>query len=117
MDAGTIIALVAMLVTLFGAGIKYVDRFRSNRKEAIETAKKQSTVDVERDSIVVRGAEGALILMEKTMKTASDECEKRIQDLEEENAELRCQVAEMRDEIKELKTEMKELTIRMRRVE
>lgn len=117
LDAGTVIALAAMLITLFGAGIKYIDRMHVKRKDAIETAKKQSTVDVERDSIVVRGAEGALLLMEKTLKVANDECDKRIKELEEENADLRCQITDVREELRDLKQEMKNLTIRVRRVE
>lgn len=117
MDGATLIALAAMLITLFGALLKYVDRVRAKRKEDIEKAKKQSTVGAERDSIVVRGAEGALLLMEKTLKTANDECEKRIAELEEENTDLKCQLAGIKEEFKELKQEMRELTIRVRRVE
>lgn len=113
MDASTIIALAAMLITLFGASIKYIDRWRAKRHDAIENAKKQANVDVERDSIVVRGAEGALILMEKTLKTANDECEKRISELEDENNDLKCQIVEMRNELKDLKNEMKALTKRV----
>lgn len=117
LDAGTVIALAAMLITLFGAAVKYIDRVHVKRKEANELAKKQSTVDVERDSIVVRGAEGALLLMEKTLKVANDECDKRILELEEENADLKCQLADIRQDFRELKQEMKDLTIRVRRVE
>jgi len=117
MDAGTLIALGAMLITLFGAAIKYVDRYRNHKKENFENAKKQANVDVERDSIVVRNSEGALLLMERTLKTANDECEKRIAELEEENADLKCQLATMREELRDLQQEMKELTIRVRRVE
>lgn len=117
MEPGTWIALGAMLISLFVAGVKYVDRLQSKRKESIEIAKKQSHIDVERDSIVVRGAEGALLLMEKTMNASSAECEKRIAEVEEENEELRCEVKELREELKTLRQEMKELTNRVRRVE
>jgi predicted RNase H-like nuclease (RuvC/YqgF family) len=113
MDGSTFIALGAMLITLFGATIKYIDRWRARRHEAIELAKKQSNLDVERDSIVVRGAEGALILMERTLKTANDECEKRISELEEENHDLKCQIVAMREELKALQEQVKNLTKRV----
>lgn len=117
MEAATWIALAAMLVSLFAAAIKYIDRAQAKRKERLELAKKQSHIDVERDSIVVRGAEGALLLMEKTLKTTSEECQKRIDEVEEENEDLRCEVKELRQEIRELKIEIKNLTNRVRRVE
>ena len=124
MEPGTWIALGAMLVSLFVAAVKYIDRLQAKRKEKIELAKKQSHVDVERDSIVVRGAEGALLLMEKTMNASSAECQKRIDELEEENEDLRCELREakeelraQREEITQLKNEMKELTNRIRKVE
>jgi len=117
MEAGTWIALGAMIISLFVAGVKYVDRLQTKRKEKIELAKKQAHVDVERDSIVVRGAEGALLLMERTLNTANAECEKRIDELEEENEALRCEVKELREELRQLRLEMKDLTNRVRRVE
>lgn len=131
LDAGTMIALGAMLIALFTAGIKYVDRVVQKRKESLVNFAKQSNVDVERDSIVVRGAEGALLLMEKTLKTASQECDKRISELEEENEDLRCQLSSVREdqseqrteirrqrtEISELKQELKELTLRVKKNE
>lgn len=110
MDASTIIALAAMLIALFGAVVKYIDRLRTKRREAIENAKKQANVDVERDSIVVRGAEGALILMERTLKTANDECEKRISELEDENNDLKCQIVAVREELKVVHEQLRELT-------
>lgn len=113
MDAGTIIALVAMLITLSGALIKYVDRRRQLNKEKLETTKKQFNADVERDSLIVRGAEGALILMEKTLKTANEECEKRINELEEENETLKCELTAVRNELQDLRQQMKELTRRV----
>lgn len=113
MDASTIIALAAMLITLFGASIKYIDRWRSKRHDAIENAKKQANVDVERDSIVVRGAEGALILMERTLKTANDECEKRISELEDENTDLKCRIVAMQEQLASVEQQLKELTKRV----
>lgn len=113
MDAGTIIALVAMLITLSGALIKYIDRRRQLNKEKLETTKKQFNADVERDSLIVRGAEGALILMEKTLKTANEECEKRINELEEENETLKCELTAVRNELQDLRQQMKELTRRV----
>jgi hypothetical protein len=116
-EPGTWIALGAMLISLFVAGVKYVDRLQSKRKEKLELAKKQSHIDVERDSIVVRGAEGALLLMEKTMNASNAECEKRIGELEEENEDLRCDLKEVREELRLVKQELKALTNRVRRVE
>lgn len=110
LEAGTAIALGAMLISLFGAGLKFIDRRRQLKKEQNELNKKQAISDVERDSIVIRGAEGALLLMEKTLKTANDECERRIKELEEEIDELRCANSNLKQELKELKSEMKELT-------
>lgn len=117
MEPGTYIALGAMLISLFAAGVKYIDRMQVKRREKLELAKKQSHVDVERDSIVVRGAEGALLLMEKTMNASSAECQKRITELEEENEDLRCDLKEVKEEMRVLKLEMKTLTNRVRRVE
>lgn len=117
MEPGTWIALGAMLVSLFAAAIKYIDRAQQKRKEKLELAKKQAHIDVERDSIVVRGAEGALLLMEKTLKTANEECQKRIDELEEENEELRCEMKELKEELRMMKNELNTLTNRVRRVE
>lgn len=124
MEPGTWIALGAMLVSLFVAGIKYIDRLQAKRKERIELAKKQSHTDVERDSIVVRGAEGALLLMEKTMNASNAECQKQIKELENENEDLRCDLKDVRNELREAREEMArmrleitELTNRVRRVE
>ncbi len=102
METGTLIALAAMLISLSAAVFKYLDRRKNLSKERLERAKKDLNADVERDSLVVRGAEGALLLMEKTMKTANDECEKRIDELEDENNHLQC-------ELKSVKTELREV--------
>jgi chaperonin cofactor prefoldin len=110
LEAGTLIALAAMLISLFGAAIKFIDRRRQLNKEKNELTKKQAVSDVERDSIVVRGAEGALLLMEKTLKTANDECEKRINELEEENADLRCKISDLKKEIEDLRSDLQKLT-------
>ena len=111
MEPGTIIALGAMLISLFGALFKYIDRRRQHTKEHNEDVKRYA--DVERDSIVVRGAEGALLLMEKTLKTANEECEKRINELEEENEALKCELTELRADMLNMKQQMKELTRRV----
>lgn len=123
-DVATLTALVAMIISVMAAGAKVIDRWRARRKELDDAAVKQTTIGAERDSIVVRGAEGALLLMEKTLQTANTECDKRIQELEEENDGLKCELMRIReenqairDEVKELKQEMKELTTRVRRVE
>jgi uncharacterized coiled-coil protein SlyX len=120
MEAGTIIALAAMLISLFLGSLKYLDRRSAKKKEQLQIYTKSSNADVERESIIVRGAEGALLLMEKTLKTANDECEKRIRELEEENNEQRCQIKELKEvvatqgqQINSLTTEMKELTRRV----
>ncbi len=110
LDAGTVIALGAMLISLFGALIKFIDRKRQINKEQKELNKKKSLADVERDSIVVRGAEGALLLMERTLKTSSEECEKRISELEEEITELKCENSTLRQELRDVKLELKALT-------
>lgn len=109
MEAGTAIALGAMLISLFLAVIKYADRRKTVRKEQLEIDKKKYNMDVERESFVVRGAEGALLLMEKTLKTANEECEKRINDLEEENDAQRCELAELREENREQKLELRQV--------
>lgn len=119
-EAGTLIALAAMIISLFLAVLKYADRRKTVKQEQLEKTKKQLNADVERDSIVVRGAEGALLLMEKTLKTANDECEKRINELEEENEHHRCEIKDLRTrleqalgEINEMQIAMKELTRRV----
>jgi hypothetical protein len=124
LDAGTLIALGAMLVSLFGAAIKFVDRRRQLKKEKIELDKKHAISDIERDSIVVRGAEGALLLMEKTLNTTNIECARRIAELEEEIVDLKCENSSLKDELKEVKKENLEfrhdlnaLNERMRRIE
>jgi uncharacterized coiled-coil protein SlyX len=109
MEAGTLIAGFAMLVSLFLAIIKYKERRSTVKKERIESDRKTYNMDVERESFVVRGAEGALLMMEKTLKTANDECEKRINELEEENAAQQCEITELREENKEQKLELKEV--------
>jgi chromosome segregation ATPase len=127
MEAGTLIALGAMVVSLFLAILKYLDRRKSAKQQLLEQTKKQLNADVERDSIIVRGAEGALLLMERTLKTSNDECQKRINELEEENDSQGCEIKELRQEnrehkaeikslrleLQELRTEMKELTRRV----
>lgn len=113
LDAGTLIALGAMMVSLFGALIKFIDRKRQLNKEKSELNKKNAISEVERDSIVVRGAEGALLLMERTLKTANDECERRITELEEEITDLKCENSNLRSELRELRTELKALTRRV----
>lgn len=127
MDAGTIVALGAMIISLFLAVLKFIDRRKVVRAQMLEESKRTLHADVERDSIVVRGAEGALLLMEKTLKTANDECQKRIEELEEDKEAQQCEIQELRDENKgqkqeirelrlelsELRSEMKELTRRM----
>lgn len=117
MDAGTLIALAAMLVALFGAAHKYIDRRRALKKEEIQKALQQSNMDVERDSIVVRGAEGALLLMEKAMKAASEDCDKKIKDLEEEILELRCENNSLKVELMDMKKVIRELEGRIRNME
>lgn len=109
-EAGTVIALAAMIISLFGAAVKFVDRKRQLNKEQKELNKKQAISEVERDSIVIRGAEGALLMMERTLKTASDECEKRITELEEEITDLRCENSNLKQELREVRTELRELT-------
>jgi septal ring factor EnvC (AmiA/AmiB activator) len=109
MEAGTIVALGAMLISLFLAVLKYVDRRKAVSKEKRDNDKRNYNMDVERESFVVRGAEGAFLLMEKTLKTANEECEKRINELEEENEAQRCEIAELREENKELKLEIREV--------
>lgn len=104
-DIGTFIALVAMVISVFGAAVKYIDRRRQIKKEQAELAKKKAISDVERDSIVIRGAEGALLLMERTLKTANEECDKRISELEEEITDLRCENSTLKMNIKELTVE------------
>jgi len=123
-DAGTVIALGAMLISLFGAAIKFLDRRKQLKKEESELNKKKAVADVERDSIVVRGAEGALLLMERTLKTANEECEKRINELEDEVVDLKCENSNLRQEVKDLRVEntefrkqFKELNERLRRIE
>lgn len=111
MEVGTLIALGAMVISLFGAVFKYIDRRRQNTKEHKNDVKRYA--DVERDSIVVRGAEGALLLMEKTLKTSNEECEKRIDELEEENEALKCELTELRQEVASVQKEMKELIRRV----
>lgn len=124
LDAGTIIALSAMLISFFGAVFKYIDRRRQLKKEQDELNKKKAISDVERDSIVVRGAEGALLLMEKTLKTANEECTKRIQELEEELNDLRCENSALKQDLKEMKNRERQtqrqldaLNDRLRRIE
>lgn len=131
MDVATLIALVGMVISILAAGAKIIDRHRANKKQQIEAATKNTTVGAERDSIVVRGAEGALLLMEKALHTATTECDKRIQELEEEIDELRCEnqrlrqearesrteISESKTEIRELKEELEKLTTRVRRIE
>jgi prefoldin subunit 5 len=113
LEAGTVIALGAMVISLFGAAIKFIDRRRQLKKEQKELDKKQAISDVERDSIVIRGAEGALLLMERTLKTANDECEKRINELEEENQGLRCEVSNLKQDLREVRNELRALTRRV----
>jgi chromosome segregation ATPase len=115
MDPATLIALAAMLVSLFGAAVKFVDRRRQLNKEKVELTKKQAISEVERDSIVVRGAEGALLLMERTLKTANEECEKRIRELEEDISDLRCENTTLKSELKQIQAEMDRLTKRIDR--
>jgi septal ring factor EnvC (AmiA/AmiB activator) len=124
LDAGTLIALGAMMVSLFGAAIKFIDRRRQINKEKTELNKKRAIADVERDSIVVRGAEGALLLMERTLKTANEECQRRIGELEEEISEFKCENSNLRQEVKDLqkentefKKQLQELNDRLRRIE
>lgn len=123
-DIGTLVALGAMLVSLFGAAVKFVDRRRQIKKEQLEINKKKAIADVERDSIVVRGAEGALLLMERTLKTANEECERRIDELEDEITDLKCENTNLRQEVKDLRKEnadfhrqLEELNNRLRRIE
>lgn len=116
MEVGTLIALGAMVISLFGAVIKFIDRRRQIKKEQKELNKQQAISQVERDSFVIRGAEGALLMMEKTLKTANEECEKHIKELEEENADLRCDIANLKVEMKELRGELNEVNIELRRM-
>ena len=109
MEAGTLIAFGAMLISLFLAVVKYRERRLTVKKEKLEIDKRNYNMDVERESFVVRGAEGALLMMERTLKTANDECEKRINELEEENAAQQCEMTELREENKEQKLELKEV--------
>lgn len=114
LDAATLIALGAMLVSLFGAAIKFIDRKRELNKQQNETIKKQAVSDVERDSFVVRGAEGALLLMEKTMKTTNEEYQKRITELEDEIVDLKCENTGLKLELKDMQTQLNALNDRMR---
>lgn len=110
MDTATLIALGALIISFAGALFKYIDRRRQLNREQLELTKKQFNADVERESFIVRGAEGALILMERTLKTANEECEKRINELEEENETLKCELIALRSELHDLRQQMKELT-------
>jgi predicted RNase H-like nuclease (RuvC/YqgF family) len=121
MEAGTVVALAAMLISLFLAVLKFVDRRKTVKAQLLEQTKKTMHADVERDSIIVRGAEGALLLMEKTLKTSNDECQKRIDELEEDKEAQACEIKELREEnqtqkieIKELRTEIAEMRKEMK---
>jgi hypothetical protein len=113
MEPATLVALAAMFISLFLAVLKYLDRRKTVKKEQLELTKKQLNADVERESIVIRGAEGALLLMEKTLNTTNIECERRINELEEENEAQRCEIKELRKELKDLQLELRELTRRV----
>jgi len=123
-DAGTIIALGAMLISALGALFKFIDRRRQLKKDKAAIDKKLAVADVERDSIVIRGAEGALLLMERTLKTANEECERRINELEEELSDLKCENTALKQELRDVRIEnsefrkqLHELNDRLRRIE
>ncbi len=113
MDVATLTALVAMVISVGTAIAKILERWKTRRKENVETIKRNANMDLERQSMTVKGAEGALLLMEKTLKITSEDCKNRTEQLEDENKDLRCEITRVRNENRDLNRRYNDMSDRV----
>lgn len=92
MELSVVIAGLSMLIAAvvgFVTLIRYLNERRTEKRELREQATKAKA---ERDSIAVKGAENALLVMERMLKLSSESEEK-----------LRCKVIELESTVEDLK--------------
>ncbi len=97
----TFLAYVASGISALAVGINIWQFLRKRKQENNELTDLSRKALAERDSIVVKGAEGALLMMEKMLNTATTEGDilrQRISTLEEEKRSLTQRVVELEKE-------------------
>ncbi len=97
----TILAYAAFLVSAAAVAVNLWQFLRKRKQENNELDGLARRALAERDSIVVKGAEGALLMMEKMLTTATTEGDilrQRISTLEDEKRNLTQRVAELEKE-------------------
>jgi hypothetical protein len=119
-DIGTLIAGGAMLVAAITA---YVNLHRwMQEKRANDTRLRDQVIraEAERDSIVVKGAEGALLVMEKMLQVATESEQKfraKVVELELIVEQQTTEIRELRRTNREQATRIDELERRLSNVE
>ncbi len=97
----TMLAYAAFIVSAAAVAVNIWQFLRKRKQENNELNDLSRKALAERDSIVVKGAEGALLMMEKMLNTATTEGDilrQRISSLEQERASLTQRVAELEKE-------------------
>lgn len=108
-------------VLAFGKGLMDLYHWlRERRAHQAVDLRAATTAVVERDSIAIKGAEGALVLMDKMLKICTETEERlrvRVELLEQKNDLLEQKNAELERENEELQKQLREVTFRLERLE
>lgn len=99
------LAFGAFAISMMTVAVNVWAFVRKRKQENRDLAALATKAVAERDSIVVKGAEGAIIIMERMLATATAEAEKlraRIIQLETENADKERRLREAERRIAEL---------------
>jgi hypothetical protein len=105
----SMLAYAAFLVSALAVAVNVWQFVRKRKQENNELSDLSRKALAERDSIVVKGAEGALLMMEKMLNTATTEGEilrQRISALEAEKKSLTDRVERLEEEARKYKEEL-----------
>ena len=111
MEPASLIAVGSLLLSIvLGAfqAIKYVQELKDRKELATNNATK---AEAERDTIVVKGAEGALLMMQgmlEVAKLSEGELRIRVRELENENREKERRLAELERKVREYEEQLHE---------
>ncbi len=113
-------ALATAVVSLTFQGVKFIQELRDRASRAADQTTKS---EAERDSVVVKSAEGALLLMQGMLDLARAsntelnqslrESNMRIAELEKENREKALRIQSLEEANQRLEGQMRDLQVRM----
>jgi chromosome segregation ATPase len=108
----SLLAYAAFIASAITVAVNVWQFLRKRKQENNELANLAHRATAERDSFVVKGAEGALLMMEKMLNTATTEAEvlrNRISSLEEEKKNLTQRVEQLEREKRDMLERISEL--------